>query len=196
MKYATPFILLLVLSACDSTEPVEAESELFGRWWLSSPRFGGLVVTSPSSGSLGPTETEFLFQMNFVVRLDQTEDLVELRLEQALEGPRTDYVYNRDGSLNVRLTSNIKTADNATLVHVYSGTVVSGQTELTLTNDDGRDVVVTLEESDIQLSFENYTGFFPTFTREFFDYGSGSPQPTEFVQHFATDPYTLTLEYR
>ncbi|NNE69686.1 MAG: hypothetical protein HKN29_04900 [Rhodothermales bacterium] len=196
MRYLVIFLVLIGLAGCDSGETVEAESELFGRWWTSSPRFGGLVVSSPASGSLGRTETEFLFQVNFTVRLDQEEDLVQLTFEQSLEGPRTDYVYNRDGSLNVRLTSNIKTMDDATVAHIYSGTPSSGATTLRLTNEDGRSLDMLLGEEAIELSFENYIGFFPAFTRQFFDYGSGSAQPTPFVQHFASDPYTVSLEYR
>lgn len=201
LKYALHMRFLVLLAGltlfggCSASDPIAEENELFGRWWPSSPRFGGLIVSIPETGSDGRTETEYLFQLNYVVKLDQTEDLVTVDFTQALEGPRTDYVYNKDGTLAVRRTSNIKTMEGATSSHLYSGEVAADGTSSGLLNGDGRGLTVSFVDGKLRLEFENYTGLFHDLTRSFNDYASGSAEPTSFVAHFFSDPYVVELDY-
>ncbi|MFT4605931.1 MAG: hypothetical protein ACI9W4_002676 [Rhodothermales bacterium] len=195
MRFVTLLAALVLLGGCSSSDPMAEESELFGRWWPSSPRFGGLIVSTAETSSKGRTETEYLFQLNYVVKLDQTDNLVTVAFDQNLEGPRTDYVYNKDGTLAVRLTSNVKTMEGATWGHVYSGRVEADGAVSTLMNGDGHGLAVSFIDGKLRLEFEYYPGLFNSFTRSFYDFRSGSAQPTAFVAHFTADPYVLELDY-
>lgn len=186
---------IALFGGCSGSDPVTAESELFGRWWTSSPRFGGLIVSVPETASKGRTETEYLFQLSYIIKLDQTDDVVTVAFDQSLEGPRTDYVYNKDGTLAVRLTSNVKTMDGALWGHVYSGQMAADGTVSTLTNGDGHSLEMSFVGGTLRLEFEYYPGLFHSFTRTFNDYSSGSPVPTAFVSHFTADPFVLELDY-
>ncbi len=195
MRVLALLFAAILLGGCSSSDPIAEENDLFGRWWPSSPRFGGLIVSIPETGSSGRTETEYLFQLNFVVKLDQEENEVTVDFTQALEGPRTDYVYNKGGSLAVRRTSNIKTVDGATSSHLYVGEMGANGTPSGLVNGDGRGLAVSFVDGTLRLEFENYPDLFHPLTRSFHDYSSGSAEPTSFVSHFSSDPYVIELEY-
>jgi hypothetical protein len=195
MRFLSLVLAAALFVGCSGSDSMTEENELFGRWWTSSPRFGGLIVSVPETGSKGRTETEYLFQVNYIVKLDQEDNVVTVEFDQNIEGPRTDYVYNKDGTLAVRLTSNVKTMEDASRGHVYSGEIAGDGTDMTLTNGDGHDLNISFTDGRMLMEFEYYPGLFLTLTRSFNDYSSGSAGPTPFVSHFTANPYVLELDY-